>query len=98
MQNPSSKFQQDDNNLNIIFKVRGRENNEDQFNIQIQADEKVSTLIQKYRNKSGDFVIQKKFIFNAKSLNPSLSCAEAGLSNNSIVQVIDTRDALGALI
>ena len=96
MENSNSQFQQDDNNLNIIFKVRRAQNSDDQFSIQIRADEKVSTLIQRYRAKSGDFVQQKKFIFNAKSLNPTLTCAEAGLTNNSIVQVLDTRDALGA--
>ena len=39
---------------------------------------------------------KKKFIFNAKALNPTLTCAEAGLTDHSIVQVIDTRDLQGA--
>ena len=87
-----------DNNINVMFKVRGIGNREDigQINIQIQADEQVSELIKKYRAKTGDTEIKKKFIFNAKALNPVLSCSEAGLYNNSIVQVLNTRDVEGA--
>ena len=86
-----------ENYLNIIFKVRGKRDDSLQYNIQVLSNEMVSSLIQKYRNKSGDFGKKKKFIFNAKALVPSLTCAESGLSDNSIVQVIDTKDIEGAL-
>ena len=96
MQNSNNQTQSNNNNLNIMFKVRGRDENENQINVQIQADEKVSTLIEKYRNKAGDYEKKKKFIFNAKALNPNLTCGEAGLYDNSIVQVLNTRDVEGA--
>ena len=82
-----------------MFKVRGIGNREDigQITIQIQSDEKVSELIKRYRIKTNDREPKKKFIFNAKALNPNLTCAEAGLYNNSIVQVLNTKDIEGAL-
>ena len=59
--------------------------------IQCMPDEKVSEIIEKYRNKSGDHDPYKKFIFNAKPLNPSLSVADAGITNNSNIFVIITK-------
>ena len=96
MQINNSQNQQGGNNLNIFFIVRRRQSDDDQFAVQIQADQLVSELIKRYRSKSGDYVEKKKFIFNAKALNPTLTCAEAGLTDHSIVQVIDTRDLQGA--
>ena len=93
--NNSQNFQ--DNNLNIVFKVRGQGDDSLQFTIQADINEKVSSLIDKYRSKSGDLGQKKKFIYNAKALHPSLTCAEAGLSNNAIIQVIDTQDLEGGL-
>ena len=102
-----SKMQNDNNNsnnsqiensnlVNILFHVRGSYDFSNmQIIIQIDINEKVSTLIQKYRNKTQDFEEKKKFIFNAKELNPSLSCEEAGLCNNSIIFVINTKNVDG---
>ena len=39
---------------------------------------------------------QKKFIFNAKNLNPSLSLAEAGIAHNSNIFVVTTKGVHGA--
>ena len=82
-----------DNFLNITFKIIGKGDDSLQINIQINANEKVSSLIEKYRNKSGDYG-EKKFIFNDKALNSFLTCAEAGLSDNSNVQVIEDMNEL----
>ena len=87
-----SQIQPDNNNLNVIFKVKDIGT----INIQIQYDQKVAELINKYRGKTGDKEPKRKFIFNGKTLNPSLSCAEAGLTNNSIVFVLNTKDVEGA--
>ena len=54
-------------------------------------DQQVSSIIEKYRIKSGDFDVDEKFIFNAKNLSPYLSFAEAGLSNNSNIFVVKTK-------
>ena len=43
-------------------------------------NDKISTAIEKYRNKSGDTDNTKKFEFNAKSLDPLLTIIEAGLN------------------
>jgi hypothetical protein len=59
-------------------------------------EEKVSDLLQKYRNKTGHSSPNPKFIFNAKILNPDLTCAEAGISNKSNVYVIETKGIKGA--
>ena len=43
-------------------------------------DEKVSSLIKKYRNLSDDRNDIR--IFNVKNLSPNLTVAEAGITNN----------------
>ena len=92
LKNQAKSQIQPDNNLNVIFKVKDIGT----INIQIQYDQKVAELINKYRGKTGDKEPKRKFIFNGKTLNPSLSCAEAGLTNNSIVFVLNTKDVEGA--
>ena len=42
-------------------------------------NEKVSTIIEVYRNKSFDLEPNKKFLFNAKDLNPNLYLSEIQL-------------------
>ena len=63
--------------------------------IQCKPDEKVSDIIQRYRDKSGDNEPTKKFIFNAKALNPYLTVAEAGLANNFNIFVVSTKGIKG---
>ena len=78
-----------DNNqrkINIIF----RTNKNSPINVEYFVNEKVSDIIQRYRNKALDFDYSKKFIFNAKSINPNLSSEEAGLTNNSNIFVVKT--------
>ena len=53
-------------------------------------------LCQRYRTKSSDTDTSKKFIFNAKQLNPALSVAEAGLTDNANIFVVTTRGVEGA--
>ena len=66
------------------------------FAIQCMLSDQVSDIIQRYRNKSGDNDVTKKFIFNAKALNPQLSCAEAGLTDQANVFVVTTQNVVGA--
>ena len=87
-----------DNNFNVIFRVSGRGENAPPITIQCQANEKVSTIINRYRNKSGDREQKKKFIFNAKVLNPTLTASESGLANNSTIHVINLKGLEGARI
>jgi hypothetical protein len=89
-------------NINVYFRAGEQQNQqpqpEDQAGrIQIQAtlDEKVSSIIDKYRNKTGDKE-EKRFVFNAKSLNQTLTAAEAGLMDNSTIFVLRKKDVKGA--
>ena len=59
-------------------------------------DELVSDIIQKYRNKTGDKDESKKFIFNAKQLNSSLTVKMAGITDNSNIFVVTTKGDKGA--
>ena len=54
-------------------------------------EQKVSSIIEKYRTKSGDYDVDRKFIFNAKNLSPYLSLAEAGILNNANIFVVKTK-------
>ena len=64
--------------------------------IQCTDNDSVGEVIRRYRIKAGDQDTSKKFIFNAKQLNESLSVAEAGLSNNANIFVVTTRGVKGA--
>ena len=64
--------------------------------IQCTPNDKVSDIIEKYRNKANDRDDTKKFIFNAKNLNTSLSVAEAGITNNANIFVVATKGIKGA--
>ena len=54
----------------------------------------ISDIIKKYRKYSLDNEADK-FIFNAKALSPTLTVAETGLTNNSLVLVLDTKNLRG---
>lgn len=58
-------------------------------------DEKVSDLIEKYRNITNNHDPKLKFIYNFQLLNPSLTLAEAGISNNSNIFVIINHNIKG---
>ena len=68
--------------LSVIFKVNGSSS---AFPILVKCfpDEKVSSIIEKYRNISGNEDPSTKFIFNANPLPPNLTVAQAGLKNFS---------------
>jgi len=70
------------------MKVNFRRNGESPIMIKYATDMKVSEIIQRYRNKSNDFDINKKFIYNAKVLCADLTASEAGLNNNSNIFVV----------
>ena len=74
--------------ISIAFRKEGQNG---PIYIQCNINEKVSDLIEKYRIKCGDRDLSKKFIFNAKFLNFSLTLEEAGLTNNSNVFVIKVK-------
>ena len=90
-------LQTDFDEINVVFRVSGQRAGETQnLNIQCTGDEKVSALIQRYRDKSGDHDNTKRFIFNAKNLNQKLTVNQAGITNNSNIFVVNTQGMKGA--
>ena len=63
--------------------------------IQCVPNEKVSEIIKKYSNKSGDNDSHKKFIFNVRPLNQSISVAEAGITHGANIFVIKDKAVKG---
>ena len=63
--------------------------------VKCHFNEKMAKVIERYRNSSSDFNEKEKFIFNAKALNPSITVAEAGLSNNCNIFVVETAGIRG---
>ena len=51
--------------------------------------DKIAKIIEKYREKSNDYEENEKFIFNGRTLNPSLTVGQEKIvSSNSIIKVI----------
>ena len=80
---PKNNMQSNKPEWEIIFKVV----NGPPYKLKCTRDDKVSDIIEKYRNKSGDKE-KRLFIFNAKNLNPDLTVVEAGITNNSNIFVV----------
>ena len=96
--NNSPVNQSSQQGFSVIFRVGG--NAGQGFNsiiIQCLPNEKVSEMIEKYRARSGDWDPTKTFTFNAKRLAPSLTLAEAGISNNANIFVSSIQDIIGAM-
>ena len=80
--------------LMIIFRASDA-NQKQPIMVQCMPDEKVSEIIEKYRHKSGDYDLSKKFIYNAKPLYPKLTVAEAELQNNANIFVVSPQGVRG---
>ena len=67
------------------------------FPVRCHLDEKISDVIQRYRNESNSSDNYIKFIFNAKTLYPdsAFTVAECGLGNNSVIIVMKTNNVRG---
>ena len=96
-QSNSTQTQQNNEFINVKIRAETGENNNNKgIEIQCRLDEKVSDLIEKYRSKTGDNDPTKKFIFNAKALNPDLTLEEAKVQNNAYIFVVRTKGIKGA--
>ena len=49
--------------------------------------ETIASLIKEYEQL--DYTYKKRFIFNNKNLNPNLTLAESGITNNSVILVMN---------
>ena len=76
--------------FNVVFRESGRNINDNNRKItymNVKGDEKVGEIIQRYRERNSDYR-NLKFIFDAKSLNPSLTADEAGLCDGANIFVV----------
>ena len=81
--------------LCVIFRASGVEGATPPEMVECKPGDKVSKIIERYRRQSGDKDLSKKFIFNARALHPSLTVAEAGLTDNANIFVVETKGVRG---
>ena len=93
--NPATSSSASNGGITVLFR-RNNSPGEKPYAIQCMVTDRVSDIILKYRNKSLDQDLTKKFIFNAKALNPTLTAAEAGLTDQANVFVVTTQNVVGA--
>ena len=79
------------NSINAIFRAYDQNGVLPPLIINCKLDEKVSDIIEKYRNKSGDMDPNKIFVFNAKKMNPNLTVEETGIVNNGNIFVVSKK-------
>ena len=61
-------------------------------NIVCLPDEKIANVIERYKNKYGDYNLYKKFVFKDKDLLLDSTVSEAGIKNNSNIIIFDWND------
>ena len=66
--------------------------------IQTEPNEKMSSVINKYINKSGDLNAGNYYIFNNKKIVQQLSVAELGINDGAEVIVANTGNVIGAFL
>ena len=77
------------------FTVIFRYDHEKPIMIQCTIHDKVSDIIEKYKNMAGNSTNTQKFIYNAQALNPNLTAAEANLVDNSNIFVVEAAGIRG---
>ena len=91
----NQQFQQPNDNAGAVNLVFQNRINPNKIIIQANINESVSSVINKYINKSGDYHVNL-YIFNGKKLNESLTLAESGITNNCYINVVELDELEGA--
>ena len=86
MINNFKAIQNNNNKISLIFNQRFGCN--EKIAVTCLKEEKISEIIQKYRNKSRDFDLNRTFIFGARKLNTSLNVMEQGLKDFDSIFVV----------
>ena len=87
---------QQGNEICVIFRNNSANGkNSAPITIQCMKNEKVSTLIEKYRNKTNDRDLTEKFVFNANTLDPQLFVFETGITDGSHIFIVKTKGVDG---
>ena len=96
---PDLNKDSNENILNQEINVLFNHNNSESIplnTIQCTLSDKVSDIIQKYRNKTLDKETTDIFVYNGKALDLNMTASEAGLNNQAIINVITTKNVSGA--
>ena len=94
-ENMDNNFEVKKPNENPSIQIIFRKQSNRPISIKCGLNEKVSDIINKYREESGDYDDAIKFIYNAKALHPSLTIKEVGLSENGNISVVVTHGVKG---
>ena len=73
-----------DNMISVVFKKRSWK-----IFVLCRLDDKISDIIQRYRNKTLDNDEHLHFLYNGKGLEPSRTIAQSGIINGSLIYVIE---------
>ena len=75
---------------NNVYSITFKQSNGQGVPIMMQCfpDEKISSIIEKYRILSGDDNPNCKFVFNSNMLNPNLNIEESGIRDNDEIFII----------
>ena len=82
----NNNINKNDKNNNMIYILFSQDWCGQIVGIYCNIDEKISEIIQKYRDKSNDLK-DREFIYNAKRIEFNKKVSESGLSNFSKIQV-----------
>ena len=61
------------------------------LSLQVKYDEKISSIIKKYKQLENDLSNNKEYYFENKKINMDLTAAEQGLKNNCIIKVVESK-------
>ena len=94
-QSQEIKTPESNNFITLVFRTS---NQTDDLPVKIQClkSDLLSSVFEKYRNKANDKDMTKKFIFNAKQLDKTMTVGEAGLYEGSTIFVVTTENIVGA--
>jgi hypothetical protein len=96
MNNIYNKMSQNINQMNFnndILNLNFRESSiKKNILIKCLPSEKISKIIQYYRVKANDYDEAKRFIFNAKELNPNLTARESQFLDNCTIFIVKTKE------
>ena len=79
------------NNNNNEITIKFESLNKIVLSLQVKYDEKISSIIKKYKQLENDLSNNKEYYFENKKINMDLTAAEQGLKNNCIIKVVESK-------
>ena len=90
-------FGDENSRITVSFRVPPWiENHKPTIMIQCRPKDKVLEIIEKNREENNDYSEERKFIYNAKVLEPSLTLEESGINNFSNIFVTTASGVKGS--